>query len=67
MPKDYRLLRNMNCLINLIPVNPVRERSFIRPDKKDVYAFQKKLEDHGLNATIRRELGSDIDLVGSFV
>lgn len=57
----YRLLRNMNCLINLIPVNPVRERSFIRPDKKDVYAFQKKLEDHGLNATIRRELGSDID------
>ena len=57
----YRLLKNMNCLINLIPVNPVRERSFIRPDKKDVYAFQKKLEDHGLNATIRRELGSDID------
>jgi 23S rRNA (adenine2503-C2)-methyltransferase len=57
----YKLLKNMNCLINLIPVNPVRERAFIRPDRNDIYAFQKKLEDYGLNVTIRRELGSDID------
>jgi len=56
-----RRLHGLNCHVNLIPVNPVRERSFVRPDRTSVLAFQKKLEKCGINATIRREMGSDID------
>lgn len=47
--------------INLIPVNNVRERSFQKTDKKYVLAFAQLLSSRGLNATVRRELGSDID------
>ena len=54
------LIGGMNCHVNLIPVNPVRERSFRRPDRSAVLAFQKKLEKKGINVTIRREMGSDI-------
>lgn len=54
-------LHGLNCHVNLIPVNPVRERSFIRPDRTHVLTFQKKLEKCGINATIRREMGADID------
>ncbi len=56
-----KLLTGLNCHINLIPVNPVRERQFVRPDMKKVYSFKNKLEKYGLNVTIRREMGSDID------
>lgn len=55
------LLHGLNCHVNLIPVNPVRERKFIRPDRTSVLSFQKKLEKYGINVTIRRELGADID------
>lgn len=54
------LLRGRNCHVNLIPVNPVTERNNIRTNKKETIDFQKKLESLGINATIRRELGSDI-------
>jgi 23S rRNA (adenine2503-C2)-methyltransferase len=54
------LLKGLNCHVNLIPVNPVRERSFVRPDRTSVLKFQKELEKYGINATIRREMGSDI-------
>lgn len=47
--------------INLIPVNNVRERSFKKTEKQHVDAFLKRLTAGGLNATVRRELGSDID------
>lgn len=47
--------------INLIPVNPVRERSFRHPDDRAVRAFKKELENMGLNVSIRRVLGRDID------
>ena len=47
--------------INLIPVNPVRENGMSAPDKDRVIGFQKKLEKNRINATIRRELGRDID------
>ena len=56
-----RLLAHLNCHVNLIPVNPVRERSFIRPNRTAVLAFQNKLENFGINVTIRREMGSDIN------
>ena len=55
------LLRGRNCHVNLIPVNPVRERNYHRSLVTNVLQFQKKLENEGINVTIRRELGSDID------
>ncbi|MBR2766043.1 MAG: 23S rRNA (adenine(2503)-C(2))-methyltransferase RlmN [Blautia sp.] len=47
--------------VNLIPVNPVRERSFIRTRREAVDNFKKILEKNGINVTIRREMGADID------
>lgn len=47
--------------INLIPVNNVRERNFIKTEADAVREFQNRLTKKGLNATVRRELGSDID------
>lgn len=57
----HRLLGNGNFHINLIPVNPVKERSYVQPDRTAVLAFQKKLEKYGINVTIRREMGRDIN------
>ena len=54
-------IRGMNCHVNLIPVNPVRERSFRRSGRQDVENFKINLEKNGINVTIRREMGSDID------
>ncbi len=55
-----RLVGNMHSHINLIPVNKVEERSYEQGSKKDIRAFQEKLTQLGINATIRRELGADI-------
>lgn len=55
-----RLLGGQNCHVNLIPVNPVAERGTKRPDKGAVQRFAARLGALGLNATVRRELGSDI-------
>lgn len=55
------LLKGMNCHVNLIPVNPVRERSFVRSTREAVENFKINLEKCGINGTIRREMGSDID------
>ena len=55
------ILRGRNCHLNLIPVNPVRERDYTRPDRKKAEEFKIKLEKNGINVTIRRERGSDID------
>lgn len=51
----------LNCHVNLIPVNPVRERGFVQPDQKIITNFKNKLENYGINVTIRREMGRDID------
>ena len=56
-----RLVRGMNCHVNLIPVNPVRERSYVKSGKKVMENFKNKLEKYRINVTIRREMGSDID------
>ena len=56
-----RIAGHRNCHINLIPVNPVRERSYQRPSRQNALKFQNKLEKNGINVTIRRERGSDID------
>ncbi len=55
-----KLLHNFNCHINLIPVNKIKERDF-HSDRKSAYRFQKYLEELGMNATVRRTLGADID------
>ncbi|HBI03926.1 MAG TPA: 23S rRNA (adenine(2503)-C(2))-methyltransferase RlmN [Paenibacillaceae bacterium] len=54
------LVKGLKCHINLIPVNYVPERDFIRSSKNDIAQFKKILEEEGLNVTIRREQGSDI-------
>ena len=56
-----KLLRGKNCHVNLIPVNPVKERGFRQSEQKVVDKFKNKLEKYGINVTIRREMGRDID------
>ena len=54
-------IRRLNCHVNLIPVNPVNERDFVQPDAAEVAVFKNNLEKNGINVTIRREMGRDID------
>lgn len=54
------LLRGMNCHVNLIPVNRVKERNY-KTARSGVADFAKRLGDRGINATVRRTLGSDIE------
>lgn len=53
-------LKGMLCHVNLIPVNNVEENHFVKPDKSGIIKFKTLLESKGINATVRRELGSDI-------
>ena len=55
------LVRGLNCHINLIPVNPIKERDYEQSNKDAIMAFKNKLEKCGINVTIRREMGRDID------
>lgn len=55
------LLRGLNCHVNLIPLNPVEGRMGRRSRRNRVEEFQLILERNHINATIRREMGSDID------
>ena len=54
-------LKGMPAHVNLIPVNPVEERGFKRGSRKKIESFQHQLQNLGVNATIRRELGADIN------
>ena len=54
------LLSGMLCHVNVIPVNNVEENDFKKPDKQKIKRFISVLEKRGINATVRRELGSDI-------
>ena len=56
-----KLIGKFPCHVTLIPVNPIKERDFVQPDKKECQAFRNKLEKNGINVTIRREMGRDID------
>jgi len=51
----------MNCHVNLIPVNPIKERDYVSTQHEQVQRFKKLLENSGINVTIRREMGRDID------
>ena len=56
-----RLAKEVHAHVNLIPVNPVKERNYLQPELSAVQAFGRKLEKHGINVSIRRVLGRDID------
>ena len=55
------LLNGILAHVNLIPVNPIKERNFSQSDRSVIIAFQNKLEKMKINVTIRREMGRDID------
>ena len=56
-----RLIHGMNCHVNLIPVNPIKERNYKQPDHTATEKFKIELEKNAINVTIRREMGRDID------
>ncbi|GFZ29685.1 putative dual-specificity RNA methyltransferase RlmN [Clostridium zeae] len=55
------LLKNMLCHVNLIPVNEVVENSFKRSSKKTIEEFESILKSYGVEVTVRREMGTDIN------
>jgi len=56
-----RLLKGINCHVNLIPLNPVKESGFDTVPRQAAYKFAKNLENAGIQCTVRRQLGADID------
>lgn len=55
-----RLLEGLNCHINLIPVNPIKERNYVQSNRAVIMAFKSKVEKYKFSVTIRREMGRDI-------
>lgn len=55
------LVKPLNCHVNLIPINPIKERDFVQSELSAIQAFKNKLEKNRINVTIRREMGRDID------
>lgn len=56
-----QLVKGLKCHINLIPVNYVPERDYVRTPKSQIFKFERTLRDRGVNVTIRREQGHDIE------
>ena len=56
-----KLIKGTLAYVNLIPYNPVDENSFARSDDKQVHKFFSYLMQHGVNTTVRKEFGNDID------
>ena len=56
-----KLLSGMNCHVNLIPINKIENGEFTKSSNENILRFRDFLNDHGIVATVRRELGSDID------
>ena len=46
--------------MNLIPVNPIKERDYVQSGQKAIQEFKGYLEKNGINVTVRREMGRDI-------
>ena len=55
------LLKGMLCHVNLIPLNKVKGKEYEPGHERTAHEFRDELERHGIPATVRRELGSDID------
>ena len=56
-----KLLKGMLCHVNLIPINKIEGGKFVKSTNENIIKFRDYLNEHGIVATIRRELGSDID------
>ena len=56
-----KLLKGMLCHVNLIPINKIENGEFAKSSNENIMRFRDYLNEHGIVATIRRELGSDID------
>lgn len=56
-----KLLKGMICHVNLIPINKIENGTYMKSSNENIMKFRDYLNDHGIVATIRRELGSDID------
>ena len=56
-----KMLKGMICHVNLIPINKIENGTFIKSSNENIIKFRDYLNEHGIVATIRRELGSDID------
>ena len=56
-----KLLKGMLCHVNLIPINKIENGSFTKSSNENIIKFRDYLNENGIVATIRRELGSDID------
>jgi 23S rRNA (adenine2503-C2)-methyltransferase len=56
-----KLVKGINCHINLIPVNPIKERNYRKSKNEKIQNFKFTLEKNRINVTIRREMGADID------
>ena len=56
-----KLLKGMLCHINLIPINKIEDGKFTKSTNENIIKFRDYLNEHGIVATIRRELGADID------
>lgn len=56
-----KLLKGMLCYVNLIPINKIENGQYSKSTNENIMKFRDYLNDHGIVATIRRELGSDID------
>ena len=54
------LIKNIKCHVNLIPINYVPERDYVRTSKNKIFEFERTLKKNGINVTIRREQGADI-------
>lgn len=55
------LLSGMLCHVNLIPVNPIKEKNFKRSEKNAIKVFTETVETYKISVTVRRRLGSDIN------
>ena len=56
-----KLVKGMLCHVNLIPVNEIKENTLKRPSKKNILEFEEILKDNGIEVTVRREMGTDIN------
>lgn len=59
--KLSKLLKGKNCHVNLIPVNPIKERQYTAGTPENIQNFKNTLEKNRINVTIRKRKGSDID------
>ncbi len=56
-----KLVKGLNCHVNLIPINPIKEREYKKSKNIKIQMFKNILEKYRINVTIRREMGADIE------